>query len=85
MRPVMNVAKLRRPLGLAARAVLFTTGLLLLTAFVAAATVLVGAEQESERHQLAVAQRSHGAVRREHPQRLIADGDAQRAAAHGRR
>lgn len=48
------IATLRRPKGLAARAVLFTTVLLTLTAMLSAATVLFGAQRESARHQVNV-------------------------------
>jgi EAL domain-containing protein (putative c-di-GMP-specific phosphodiesterase class I)/GGDEF domain-containing protein len=46
---------LRRPRGLAARAVVFTTCLIALTALLSAATLLFGAERESARHQLGLA------------------------------
>lgn len=45
----------RRPMGLAGRAVVFTTLLLLTTAAVATVTVWFGAQQESQRHQFIVA------------------------------
>ncbi len=45
---------LRHPRGLAARAVMLTTSLVLATAIICAATLLFGAYAESERHQLAV-------------------------------
>lgn len=50
----LSVAKLRSPRGLAARAVMFATALLALTALLSVATVLFGAERESARHQLQV-------------------------------
>jgi diguanylate cyclase (GGDEF)-like protein len=46
--------KLRRPHGLATRAIVFTTGLIAVTASLSAATLLLGAEHESVRHQLDV-------------------------------
>jgi EAL domain-containing protein (putative c-di-GMP-specific phosphodiesterase class I)/GGDEF domain-containing protein len=49
------LSPLRRPMGLAGRAVLFTTTLLLLTAALAVAAMWYGAERESERHQSHVA------------------------------
>lgn len=52
MRPIKSLASLRRPKGLAARAVLFTSLLLAVTAAVSAATLLFGAQRESERQQL---------------------------------
>jgi EAL domain-containing protein (putative c-di-GMP-specific phosphodiesterase class I)/GGDEF domain-containing protein len=52
MRPIKSLASLRRPKGLAARAVLFTSMLLAVTAAVSAATLLFGAQRESARHQL---------------------------------
>lgn len=54
MAPHASLATLRAPRGLAARAVLFTTGLLAITAFLSVATVLFGAAQQSARHQLSV-------------------------------
>lgn len=50
-----TVSPLRWPKGLAGRAVLFVTGLLLLTVAIATATIWWGAERESERHQFIVA------------------------------
>jgi EAL domain-containing protein (putative c-di-GMP-specific phosphodiesterase class I)/GGDEF domain-containing protein len=50
----LSIAKLRSPRGLAARAVMFATALLALTAMLSVATVLFGAERESARHQLQV-------------------------------
>ncbi|MFT3728552.1 MAG: EAL domain-containing protein [Terricaulis sp.] len=52
--PIPAFTSLRRPRGLAARAVVFTTGLLLLTAILSGATILFGADRESERAQLHV-------------------------------
>lgn len=52
MRPIDSMATLRRPRGLAARAVLFTSLLLAVTAVVSAATLLFGAQRESAAHQL---------------------------------
>lgn len=49
------LSKLRRPMGLAGRAVLFVTALLLLTAAMATMTVWYGVERESEQHQNIVA------------------------------
>ncbi len=49
-----SIATLRRPKGLAARAVLFATVLLAVTAALSAATVLFGAQRESARHQVDV-------------------------------
>jgi EAL domain-containing protein (putative c-di-GMP-specific phosphodiesterase class I)/GGDEF domain-containing protein len=46
------IATLRRPRGLAARAVVFTCVLLLLSAMLTTATVVFGAQRESERAQL---------------------------------
>jgi EAL domain-containing protein (putative c-di-GMP-specific phosphodiesterase class I)/GGDEF domain-containing protein len=45
-------ATLGRPRGLAARAVLFMTGLLVVTALLSAATIIFGADRESERSQI---------------------------------
>ena len=47
-------ASLRRPHGLAARAVLFTTLLVAATAAISAAIVLIGAHREGERQELAI-------------------------------
>jgi EAL domain-containing protein (putative c-di-GMP-specific phosphodiesterase class I) len=55
MLPLARIAELRRPRGLAARAVLFTTLLLVLSALLSAATIMLGADRESARHQLSVA------------------------------
>lgn len=55
MPSISTLTSLRRPRGLAARAVVFTTGLLLLTALISAATILFGADRESERAQIRVA------------------------------
>lgn len=52
MMPLLDSAMLRRPKGLPARAVVFTCVLLIVTGFLSAMTVLVGAQQESARHQL---------------------------------
>ncbi len=52
MRSAISMMMMRRPMGLAARAVLFTCVLLVVTAVLVAATVLVGAQRESARHQL---------------------------------
>jgi len=52
MRPTDSMATLRRPRGLAARAVLFTGLLLAVTAAVSTATLLFGAQRESAAHQL---------------------------------
>jgi len=49
-----SFAKLRRPQGLAARAVLFTTLLVAATAALSAAIVLIGAHREGERQELAI-------------------------------
>ena len=49
------LSPLRRPMGLAGRAVVFTTLLLLATATAATVTVWFGAQQESQRHQYIVA------------------------------
>lgn len=52
-----HLAKVRRPRGLAVRAVLFTTLLVAVTAMVSAAIVLIGANREGERQEMSVAQR----------------------------
>ena len=49
-----RLASLRRPQGLAARAVLFTTLLVAATAAISAAIVLIGAHREGERQELAI-------------------------------
>jgi len=54
MSPDLDIAPLRRPQGLAARAVVFTAGLLVLTAVLSAVTIIFGADRESERAQLQV-------------------------------
>lgn len=51
MRPLFGIASLRPPKGLAARAVLFISGLILITALAVSAAFLVGAQRESERRQ----------------------------------
>lgn len=48
------IAKLQRPRGLAARAVLFSCGLVICTALIATSIVLWGAQRESARHQLSL-------------------------------
>lgn len=55
MQSLLRYVSLRRPRGLAARAVLLTTGLMALTALLCVSVVLVGAEREGARQQLAVA------------------------------
>ena len=55
MLSLQRLASLRRPRGLAARAVLFTTLLVVATAFLTSAIVLAGAQREGERQQLAIA------------------------------
>jgi EAL domain-containing protein (putative c-di-GMP-specific phosphodiesterase class I)/GGDEF domain-containing protein len=52
MPALFDSAMLRRPKGLPARAVVFTCVLLIVTGTLSALTVLVGAQQESARHQL---------------------------------
>jgi predicted signal transduction protein with EAL and GGDEF domain len=52
MHSINGIASLRRPKGLAARAVLFTGLLLAVTAALSAATLLFGAQRESHRDQL---------------------------------
>lgn len=52
MQAMEGIGTLRRPKGLAARAVLFTCVLLVVTGTLSALTVLVGAQRESARHQL---------------------------------
>lgn len=49
-----NAMTLRRPRGLAARAAVFATGLLAVTAILSAATILLAAKHESRRHQIDV-------------------------------
>lgn len=51
MRPLESLAKLRRPQGLAARAVLFTAVLMALTAALSVGVVLMGAQREGNRQQ----------------------------------
>ena len=55
MLSIVRFASLRRPRGLAARAVLLTTGLMALTAALCVGIVLMGADREGARQQLAVA------------------------------
>ncbi len=50
-----SIRKLRRPRGLAARAVLFTTMLVAITATLSAGIVLVGAHREGERQEIEIA------------------------------
>ncbi len=50
-----NIRKLRRPRGLAARAVLFTTLLVAITATLSAGIILVGAHREGERQEISIA------------------------------
>lgn len=52
----ISAIALRRPKGLAVRAVLFACVLLIVTAVLSAATVMFGAQRESARHQLHVTQ-----------------------------
>jgi EAL domain-containing protein (putative c-di-GMP-specific phosphodiesterase class I)/GGDEF domain-containing protein len=54
MPSIANLLPLRRPRGLAARAVIFSTGLLVVTALLSAATIVFGADRESERAQIHV-------------------------------
>ena len=54
MLSIANLLPWRRPQGLAARAVVFSTALLVLTAIISAATIIFGADRESERAQLSV-------------------------------
>jgi EAL domain-containing protein (putative c-di-GMP-specific phosphodiesterase class I)/GGDEF domain-containing protein len=54
MKRLLNMARFRRPRGLAARAALFTAGVILLTAVASAATLMFGAERESARDQLRI-------------------------------
>lgn len=51
----VSIANLRAPRGLAARAVLFATSLLLVTAMVTAATIVFGAQNESARREVNIA------------------------------
>jgi len=55
MAPLFNFAKVRRPRGLAARAVLFTTLLVAVTSVLSAMIVLVGAHREGQRQERAIA------------------------------
>ncbi|MBC7769161.1 MAG: EAL domain-containing protein [Phycisphaerales bacterium] len=50
-----SFAKMRRPQGLAARAVLFTTLLVAMTAILSAAILLIGAHREGERQEMSIA------------------------------
>ena len=52
-----NLAKVRRPRGLAARAALFTALLVAVTAVLSAAIVLIGVHREGERQEISVARR----------------------------
>ena len=52
--PFSSVAALRPPKGLTARAVLFAAVLVIVTALVSAATIMFGADRESQRRQLSV-------------------------------
>lgn len=52
---LQSIRKLRRPRGLAARAVLFTTLLVAITATLSAGIVLVGAHREGERQEIEIA------------------------------
>ncbi len=54
MGALARIVKQVAPRGLAARAVLFTTGLMMATALLSAATIMFGADRESARHQLVV-------------------------------
>lgn len=54
MLSMLRLASLGRPRGLAARAVVLTTGLIVLTAALCLGIVLVGAEREGTRQQLAI-------------------------------
>lgn len=54
MGAVTRIMKRLAPRGLAARAVLFTTVLMMATALLSAATIMFGADRESARHQLVV-------------------------------
>ncbi len=55
MLSLQRLAKLRRPRGLAARAVLFTALLVAVTAALSSAIVLIGVQREGERQELSVA------------------------------
>lgn len=68
---------LKRPLGLAGRAVLFVIGLVTLTAALATATVWYGAQQESLRHQELVA-RDLTMRFADNVASIVNDGDAER-------
>jgi EAL domain-containing protein (putative c-di-GMP-specific phosphodiesterase class I)/GGDEF domain-containing protein len=52
--PPLRLASLSRPRGLAARAVLLVTGLMALTAALCVSVVLIGADREGARQQLAI-------------------------------
>src|SRR5437870_13843909 len=54
MGALARIVRSHTPRGLAARAVLFTTGLMMATALLSAATLMFGADRESARHQLVV-------------------------------
>lgn len=54
MGALARIVRSHPPRGLAARAVLFTTGLMMATALVSAATLMFGADRESAHHQLVV-------------------------------
>lgn len=54
MGALARIVRSHTPRGLAARAVVFATGLMVATALVSAATLMFGADRESARHQLAV-------------------------------
>ncbi|MBL8543857.1 MAG: EAL domain-containing protein [Hyphomonadaceae bacterium] len=55
MIPAPSLSSIARPRGLAARAVLFTTLLVFVTASLSAAILIAGAQREGERQQLAIA------------------------------
>lgn len=54
MGALARIVRSHTPRGLAARAVLFTTGLMMATALLSAATIMFGADRESARRQLVV-------------------------------
>lgn len=54
MRPIETIASLRRPHGLAARAVMFTAALMAITATMSVTIVLIGAQREGARQQVAI-------------------------------
>src|SRR5690242_21851202 len=54
MGALARIVRSHTPRGLAARAVLFTTVLMMATALISAATIMFGADRESARHQLVV-------------------------------